>query len=283
MTQTRPTAALALATLAICAALCTTATALSIYDVQYVDLAVDPAGNSPYDGQVIDCDGGIVVHKFPGWKPKLTLQDPSHPDGWGGIAIKDWTAGKDLFNAVAVGDRVSFTGVTVEEYRGNTLLRFEPGSGYTVASHGNPLPPVRSVGLNEIAAPVETAGGDWLVTDHSAEPYEAMRLRIADVTVTAMDLGKAEDNYNLHGAGDVWAADYMNVDAVGDYHPLVSTGQHFDRVTGILEQYTKLNYGWDYYQLLTTNSDDLVVNAVVPEPTALALVLAGLAFLRRRR
>jgi len=260
----------------------TTAAALPIYNIQYVDLAVAPDGNSTYNGQTVDCEGGIVVHKFAGTKPKITLQDPSHPDGWGGVALKDWTISKDMFNTVAVGDLVSFTDVGVEEYRGNTLLRYQDSSGYTVISNGNPLPPPKAVSLHEIAAPVEGPPGDWYVADHSAEPYEAMRLSIEDVTVSMMGLGKAGDNYNLDGNGDVWATDYMNEDAAGDYHPLISVGQHFDRVTGILEQYTKTDYGWDYYQLLTTTSDDLVVNAVVPEPPALAILLAGLALRRRR-
>lgn len=261
------------------------AAAVPIYDIQYVDLAVDPEGNSPYSGQIVDCQGGIVVHRYAGTRPKLTLQDPAHPDGWGGIFVKDWTVGQDMFNAVSVGDLVSFTNVQVEEYRGNTLLRYETAnnSGYTIISSGNPLPPPRLVSLDDIAAPIEGPPGDWYVADHSAERYEAMRLTVENVTVTALDLGKASDNYNLNGSADAWAGDYMNEGAVGDYHPLVSVGQHFDRVTGILEQYTKLNYGWDYYQLLTTTSDDLAVDSgVVPEPASAAIVLAGLALLRRR-
>jgi len=271
------------AVLAVCGVLPTGARALPIYDIQYVDLAVNPDGDSPYAGQIVDCGGGIVVHKFTGTKPKVTLQDPGRPDGWGGIAIKDWAVGQDMFNAVAVGDLVAFTDVEVEEYRGNTLLRYEDGSGYTIVSRGNPLPPPARVSPHQIAAPLEGPPGDWYVADHAPEPYEAMRIRIEDVTVTQMGLGKAGDNYNLHGAGDVWTADYMNEDAAGDYDPLISVGQHFDQVSGILEQYTKLSYGWDYYQLLTTTSDDLVVNAVVPEPTPPAIALAALALVRRKR
>ena len=254
----------------------------TIYDIQYT---TDPDGVSPVDGTVTDCAGGIVTHKFGGFKPKLTLYDPNWPNGWGSIQVKDWTTNTDLFNGVDLGDWVRLTHVTVEEYRGNTLLRYETAnnSGYTIISSGNPLPPPRLVSLDEIAAPIEGPPGDWYVADHSAERYEAMRLAVENVTVTALDLGKASDNYSFHGSADAWASDYMNEGAVGDYHPLVTVGQHFDRVTGILEQYTKLSYGWDYYQLLTTTSDDLVVDSgVVPEPASVAVVLAGLALLRRR-
>ena len=75
----------------------------------------------------------------------------------------------------------------------------------------------------------------------------------------------------------------MNVTAAGDYHPLISMGQHFDRVTGLLEQYERLSYGWDYYQLLTTSSEDLVLIEVIPEPGPCVLLLAGLAAVGRRR
>ena len=63
------------------------ATPLSIYDIQYT---ADPAGTSPYIGQTVDCTGGIVISKFAGGKPKVTLYDPAYADGWGGLAIKDW-------------------------------------------------------------------------------------------------------------------------------------------------------------------------------------------------
>ena len=229
------------------------AQALTIYQIQYTQ---DPLGASPQASQIVDCAGGIVMAKYGGFK--LTLQDPAYPDGWGGIQIKDWTVDLELFDGVEVGDRVSLANVFVEEYRGNTLLQYQPENspGFAVLSSGNPLPAHKLVTAGEIAAPVEGPPREWYVADHSAEKYEAMLLKVEDVTVTAMDLGKARDNYNLSDAGaDCWAADYINADRGDLYHPYVELDHHFQSVSGILEQYTKNE--WDYYQLLTTATDDL--------------------------
>ena len=76
--------------------------------------------------------------------------------------------------------------------------------------------------------------------------------------------------------GDYWAADYMNMDAGGPYHPYVTVGADFESISGIIEH--KTSSGWDYYQMLTTGTSDFVV----PEPTMIVLLAAGAAMLRRR-
>jgi hypothetical protein len=43
----------------------------SIYDLQYQSDTEDL--NSPHVGEDVNCIGGIVIHKFPGGKPKVTL------------------------------------------------------------------------------------------------------------------------------------------------------------------------------------------------------------------
>jgi len=167
---------------------------LSIYDIQYTN---DPTGASSYDGSVVDCNGGIVIHIRPGPPAKLTLYDPNYPDAWGGIMVKDpYSIG--VFTDVNVGDWVSFYNFTVEEYRGTTFLQYiEPNNpSYTIVSRNNPLPEPVTVRVAQIKAPVEGTL-EWAVEDHSAEKYEAMLLKVVDVNVEGKDYGKAEDNYIL--------------------------------------------------------------------------------------
>ncbi|MBN1456434.1 MAG: hypothetical protein JW912_01110 [Sedimentisphaerales bacterium] len=251
--------------------------ALTIFDIQY---STDPDGSSPKNGEVIDCVGGVVVHKRIESKPRLILYDPIIRDVnvqgdagcWSAIQVKDWFY-YGSFNDVAVGDWVEFYNVTVEEFRGTTFLQYwldnpdDSVPGFTIVSSNNSVPDPVKVNLNEITSPVEDVGGpgDWYVNDHWAEKYESMRLEIKDVVITDMDNGKADDNYTLQSAAELndpnfscWAADYMNVDKIGDYHPYVEIGQHFCTVRGIFEQYTNLVEGWDYYQLLTTDTGDFL-------------------------
>jgi hypothetical protein len=248
------------------------AESLSIYEIQYVDINEVPDGTSPKHGEVVDCLGGIVTHKRTESTPRLFLQDPNYPNGWGAIQAKDWFG--DSFDNVAVGDWVKFNNVTVEDYRGTTFLQFwEVNSdssmpSFTIVSSNNPVPELVQVDVNEIASPVEYPNdpGCWYVTDHRAEKYESMWLRVNNVIVTWKDLGKANDNYMLESVASpndpdfiCWATDYINDDVPdgNDYHTFVETGQRFCSVTGILEQYTKISSGWDYYQLMTTYTGDL--------------------------
>lgn len=235
---------------------------LSIYDIQFT---VDVSGDSNYVGEVVNCLGGVVIHKYAGFNEKLFLYDGTYCDGWGGIVVKDFTGGT-LFNDVNVGDWVSLTATSVEEFRGNTQLFFDYESSFEVKSSNNPLPRPLLVSLADIPAPKYDADLDgWFVSDHNCEKYEAMYLKVIDVNVGEMDLGKAGDNYFLQNPDDpnlsCWAADYINDDLPegNDYHPLVEQGRHFCRVAGILEQYTNLNTGWDYYQLLTTKTEDFLI------------------------
>jgi hypothetical protein len=235
---------------------------LSIYDIQYT---TDPAGASLYDGSVVNCTGGIVIHIRPGPPAKLTLYDPNHPDEWGGIMAKD-PEGVGVFTDVNVGDWVSFYNFEVEDYRGTTFLQYyeENDPCYTIISRDNPLPVPLTVQVGQIKAPVE-GEMEWVVEDHSAEKYEAMFLKVIDVNVGGKDYGKAQDNYILQSnrePNSCWASDYMNEDTGGyKYHPLVQTGQRFCSVTGILEQYTGTKYSvfYDYYQLLTTSINDFTI------------------------
>ena len=236
---------------------------LSIYEIQYT---TDADGASPQDGNIVDCLGGIVTHKPPTGRPRLVVQDPNFAAGWGGIQVKDLFS-TGVFADVNVGDRVSFTNVLVEDNKGTTFLQYisDNGAGFTIISRDNPLPRPLKVEVGQIVAPVEGADS-WLVGDHSAERYESMLIKVVDVNVEARGHGKAYDNYVLRSSVEpnhmCWASDYMNEDSTGIYHPHVEIGQHFCGVAGILEQYAGNSDGieYDYYQLLTRNAGDFVVD-----------------------
>jgi len=238
------------------------ASALSIYEIQYT---TDANGTSGQHGNLVDCLGGIRIHKSNRSRTKLTLYDPANPDGWGGIMAKD-RYGVGAFADVNVGDWVSFTNVEVEDFRGTTFLQYksENDPNFIIVSTNNPLPRPLAVTVDEIAAPVE--GFDaWLVADHNAEKYEAMLIKVIDVNVKDTGYGKAYDNYILQSNADpnlaCWASDYMNDDRDGIYHPYIEIGQNFCGVAGVLEQYTTEQYGiyYDYYQLLTTSTEDFTI------------------------
>jgi hypothetical protein len=239
------------------------ATELSIYEIQHT---IDADGVSPQDGNIVNCMGGIVVHKSSGSRTRLTLYDPAHPDGWGGIMVKD-RYGVGAFADVNVGDWVSFANVEVEDFRGTTFLQYKADNdpSFTIVSANNPLPGPLVVTVDEIAAPLEGAD-TWIVADHRAEKYEAMLVRLANVSVSDVGYGKAYDNYILQSNAEpnlmCWASDYMNDDSVGIYHPLVEIGQNFCSVAGILEQYAGEADGiyYDYYQLLTRSTEDFTID-----------------------
>ncbi len=238
---------------------------LSIYDIQYT---TDPAGNSPQMNNLVDCSGGIVIHKFPGYRTRLFLYDPAASNGWGAITAKDLT-GSGAFDNINVGDWVSFSNTLVEEYKGNTQLAYDQNASLTIKNSGNTVPSPLLVD------PVEFAISQ---TQRPAEKYEAMYVKVADVTVGARDLGKAGDNYELIAQnGTLWASDYMNNDAGAPYHPSINTGRHLESLSGIVEQYT--SQPWDYYQILTLSNSDIVI----PEPGTFSLFFAGLAGLIKGR
>ncbi len=244
---------------------------LTICELQYT---ANTNGASYYDGQIVDCAGGIVVGKTATTQPRLFLQDPfcagaaldpEHPDAWCGIQVKDWTWPFALYDNVEIGDWVSLTNVLVEEYVGVTFLQYQASHspGFTkIPGYGIPDPIFISPA--DFPAPAHDPQADtWFVADHAAEPYESLRVVIRDVIVGDMDLGKARDNYVLQdtGGNTCWVADYMNDDkpAWEDYHEFVSLGQEFCGVAGLLEQYTRIENGWDYYQLVTLAAAGLAI------------------------
>jgi hypothetical protein len=238
----------------------------SIYEIQYT---TEPNGNSPLDGTLINnCPGGIVTCVFLGGRTRIVVQDPNYPNGWGAIQVKDVDEMGYLDN-ISVGDCVTLVNVTVEEFRGTTFLQMiaDDEPNVIVISSNNPLPEPLIVDVNEITAPVcDSNSGGCFVADHSAEKYESMLIRIENVVVTDVNLGKKSDNYVLQDYDNpsdpnfsCWASDYLNNDNPDPQTPLpiIESGLRLCSVTGILEQYTRISYDWDYYQLLTTYSGDL--------------------------
>lgn len=235
---------------------------LSIYEIQYT---TDPNGLSPQHGNVVDCLGGIVIHKFVGWISRLILYDPNYADGWGGIQAKD-VDDTGVFDDVNIGDWVSFVNVEVEDYRGTTFLQYgtEHDPNYTIVSRNNSAPKPIPVGADDIASPLE--GIDQLVVaDHNCEKYESMLIKVIDVNVKDLGYGKAYDNYILEDSTDpnltCWASDYMNENNGPIYHPYVQVGQNFCGVAGVLEQYNGEKDGiyYDYYQLLTLSTESFTI------------------------
>ena len=242
---------------------------LSIYDVQFT---ADPSGDSPYNGETHDIVGGVVTHVWHGFNDRVYLQDPAHPT-WSAIVVKDGEGG-ELSNNVSVGDWVSFESIFIDEFRGTTFLQYRrdlaPDVLFTVESSGNTVPDPLLLTAAHLPVPVDLA---------QSEPYESMAVRLENVTVGLKDLGKADDNYELIQGSDIaWATDYMNVDAGAPYDPRIVTGAELLSITGMVEQYTKLSDGWDYYQLNTRSAAD-----IVPEPATVSLLAVGLLVVARRR
>ena len=242
---------------------------LSIYDVQYT---TDPDGVSDYNLETHNVLGGIVTHIRPWgqWK-RVYVQDPNVLT-YGGILVKDWTGG-DLALNVSVGDRIDLYSVLIEEANGTTTLQYggpAPNAGFAPMGTA-PVPDPVVLTAAELAAPVyDSVGGTWFVENHDSEPYEGMLVRLEDVTVGDLDLGKAGDNYELLQGGDAaWGADFLNWDAGGPYHPRIYSGAELASITGIVEQYVgESDDGtrWDYYQLFTRWTDD-----IVPQPERVPL------------
>ncbi len=243
---------------------------LTIRDVQYT---TDPSGDSPYNGQIHDVTGGIVTHIWFGGKPRIYVQDPAYSK-WGGIIVKDWHNG-ELAGNVNIGDWVSFASIVIEEANGTTHLQYNrdwsPDVSFTIVSTGNPLPDPILLNAGHLPVPV----------DHPrTEPYESMVVTLHTVVVGEKDLGKASDNYELlQGTWVAWGADYMNLDAGGPYDPRIQTGALLARITGIVEQYTKLSSGWDYYQIVTRSADDIEAAEGIPTVSEWGVLVLALLLL----
>lgn len=242
--------------------------------IQEIQMTDHPDGDSPLNEVIVDCVGGVVIFKREANKPRLVLADPNAVDGWGGIQVKGWSP--DIFDDVAVGDWVKLEGVLIEENVGTTFLQFSApfmgdASQLTVISRLNRLPHPMVIDINEIRAPVYDAPTDsWRTLEKGAERFESLIVQVRDVHVSSLGLGAKNDNYSLQAVDRVgdpngslpecWVSDYMNRDGdkVNVYMPSVVLDGHFCAVTGLLEQYNRLEDGYDFFQLLTLSQNSLV-------------------------
>jgi hypothetical protein len=220
------------------------AKALTIHDLQVSSAAQE--WKSAYEGQIVSLTGGVVTH-VAGFR--ITLQDPTLGDAWAGLEIRAYESETPL-GVVRVGDRVDFHDILVEEFRGGTIPQFKSYSDFEVLSSGNPLPEPVLVPLADIANPPDR---------ERCERYEGMLVTIENVRVGQMDLGKAEDNYELSdGAHTAWGSDYYNLDLAVPPFPkyFVARGERYARITGVFQEYSNPAEGWDYYQILPRGAGD---------------------------
>ncbi len=220
------------------------AEAVTIHDLQFS--TAEQGWKSAYEGQVVSLTGGVVTHAI-GFR--ITLQDPSAGDAWAGVEIRAFENEAPL-GVVRVGDRVDFHGLLVEEFRGGTIPQFKAASSFEIISSGNTLPDPVRVALADVAKPPDR---------ERCERYEGMLVTVENVRVGQMDLGKAEDNYELSdGVHTAWASDYYNIDLAvppfPKYH--VARGERYARVTGVFQEYSHAAEGWDYYQILPRGAAD---------------------------
>jgi len=206
---------------------------------------------SPHQGEIVQCTGGIVTHKF---SQRIVLQDPSAGNEWAAIEVRGYPV---YPTGISVGDSVVFTNVYVDEYRGVTTLQYYSASSHTVISSGHPLPDPLPVPVWNLRYPAHP---------EDAERYAAMLVSLTErVTIGARDLGKNGDNYEIvSDLGDTaWGSDYGNMDIDSTYY--VASGQCYQRLTGILQRYDN-DAEWDYYQLLPRSIGDYVPCSIdVPE------------------
>lgn len=233
------------------------APAFNIYQLQVSGPALN--WESPHQGEIVKCTGGIVTHKF---RQRIILQDPSLGSEWAAIEVRGYPV---YPTGIAVGDQVDFDNVYVEEYRGVTTLQYYSASSHVVHSSGHPLPPPLSLSDWTLRFPADLA---------ATERYASMLVALnGPLSITDLYLGAHLDNYSILGPSGqtVWGSDYANTDIDSTFY--VSAGTCYGRIVGIVQRYAY--DGWDYYQLLPRMIDDYLVcnTAVNDDPRARGLRL----------
>lgn len=112
---------------------------ISIYDIQFTNIAGDGTYPSTYHGQVVTTGGIVTATDYSGGRFFISS---SQGGAWNGIFIYDNNY------APGIGDSILITG-TVYEYRGYTEIK--DLSSFSVKSTGNELPPAARIATSDVS------------------------------------------------------------------------------------------------------------------------------------
>lgn len=215
---------------------------------------------------------------------RLHIQDPSG-ELWGGIVLIDqeeWSGTGVLARSLKVGDSVTLYNVEYgpNSWAGNDSLYFDSSSSSFSITPGVGVPDAIEL------TPDQIFGG---VTAEIGSEYQSMRVKVNNVVIEQMGIGRKDDNYAIVNKDSqvAWAADYANSgkqyssiwwdtlyhhytcpDTPGAnpeddnpyYNPISDDGyggigQYFASISGIMEKSVELP-DYSYYQFLTVDTND---------------------------
>lgn len=200
-----------------------------VSDVQYVDIGGD---SSSYAGTVVNLAGTVTAGRGIYGDNVFVIQDGSGP--WNGIYIYDATASAPAEE----GDSVIVSG-WVQEYRRVTYDTLRTTEIYMFSSCYEEVATGRTIPDPVV---VTTA---TLTPLNTAEAYEAVLVRVENVTVTDDSLGYGEWQIN-DGSGA------CRCDDLSGYFYTPNTGDQLDAVQGIMD------YGYGNYRLQPRWSEDII-------------------------
>lgn len=202
-------------------------TPVTIYDIQYT---IDPSGDSPYNGDIVEFDG--VITAFEEGKTKMWVQDGTGP--WNGVLIYEGYPGHTGYT---IGDAVTVYG-TVEEYNNTTEIT---DTAITVTGTGTlPAPIV----LTTLAA--------------NDEQYEGCLIEVQNVTVASVT--------GAHPSGSPWEVDDGSGLLEGwsyffAIHYFPTVGDTHGYIRGVVDYYS------GRYEILPRNDADFEGYVPPPIPT----------------
>ena len=201
-------------------------TITSIYDVQYT---TDSSGDSPLVGTEVTITGVVTAEFWGSYKNRqIFVQDSV--GAWSGVMVYNY-GGIDALATVAEGDSVVITG-TVKEYYNKTEI--DPAT--SIVSHGK--------AVNQIT-PITVTPADIKTGSATAESYEGVLVKVANVTVGDPDLGNGEWSV---AAG----TDSVRLDDLWDYYYWPTAGDSLTEVVGCID------YSYDDFKIQPRLARDVV-------------------------